>query len=528
MAVQMRGKSKGQILRDLQIIEDTGEVHGQDGIEAAVALLAHSDPEVVAAALLSLSGRGEEAAWCAGPCARHLSSASASVRGAAALALGSFGGAAAEFASQLAKMMDGDKEDVRAKCVVALAQMGVESEAGRIADLVNDSSPVISAAACQALGLMGDEGERRRGLIAAKMDDPQTRHAAIAALGQLGASSCEPYVAGIASKGLTDSDSITRQAAAAAFSGVSAAALGPVMAQVVDLLGSDHVGVRCTAALALGYMGESALPHAAKLVELLSDTSEDMSEMHVQVGGVYRVFVTARRPKCAALVALGMIGAQGEARSCAKALEDDLYEVRLCALEALSTLGDAARAQSTEIAACLEDPAYFVRVKACQCIGALRAEDVMTSLPELFEDKAPSVKIAALQALMESPRIAESFPSEVFKCISDPVPLVKAAAVSVLGCMGDTGKCYASSIASMLNEQDVRLRCAACDALGKLGDHGAAFADEIELCLHSGVPELEETASLALERLNSASGGGMMIENFEGEGGHAITSLEGE
>jgi len=279
--------------------------------------------------------------------------------------------------------------------------------------------------------------------------------------------------------------------------------------RVVDLLSHAEIGVRCTAALALGYLGDKAAPYADRVAALLDDTAEDTSEMHLQIGGGSpRSAPTSRLPRCAALVALGMLGAETHAGACAKSLGDDNYEVRLCALECLSHLGDAGRARSTEIAACLEDSTYFVRMKACECIGILKAEDVMTSLPELFEDKAPSVKIAALNALAECPQVAESFSNEVVKCVNDPVPLVKIAAVTLIGALGVTGRCYASVVASLLppgpSEEPAAVRAAACEALGRMGEYGAAFADDVALCAEADSASLRSSAEWALEMMGGS------------------------
>merc|ERR1711879_63665 len=111
----------------------------------------------------------------------------------------------------------------------------------------------------------------------------------------------------------------------------------------------------------------------------------------------------------------------------------------------LSQLGDEGRSVSSKIATCLEDDVFVVRAKACECIGALKAEDQMSNLADLFEDKAPSVKVAALNALAEAPDLAGSYSNEVFKCISDSQSqAVRAAALSCLGSMGETGQSYAS------------------------------------------------------------------------------------
>lgn len=57
--------------------------------------------------------------------------------------------------------------------------------------------------------------------------------------------------------------------------------------------------------------------------------------------------------------------------------------------------------------------------KACECIAAIGATDVMDNLPDLFNDEAPSVRQAALEALTTHPDIGK-FPGKkkvlVVKC----------------------------------------------------------------------------------------------------------------
>ena len=68
--------------------------------------------------------------------------------------------------------------------------------------------------------------------------------------------------------------------------------------------------------------------------------------------------------------------------------------------------------------AVMEDDVYLVRLKACQCIAAIGALDVMDNLPDLFTDEAPSVRQAALAALQ--PEVGRKYSSQVFKPLGGP------------------------------------------------------------------------------------------------------------
>jgi HEAT repeat protein len=339
--------------------------------------------------------------------------------------------------------------------------------------------------------------------IAKKLEDATLRSAAMSSLSNLGAAVTERYMDDVIAKCLKDKDSITRQTAATALGAIGPAVLSSPAsaAKIVSLLQSEEIGVRCSAALSLGYMGEAAAEkHAAAVAELLSDPQEDSSERHLQVGGgTPRLPPASRRPKCAALIALGMMSAGSFAKECAKALSDDSYEVRLCAIECLSGMGDAGRACSSEVSGCLEDENFYVRMKACECIGSLRAEDAMLTLPDRFDDPSPSVRAAALLALMESTEVLESFSGEIFKCLQDPVPAVKAVTITALSWIGPSAQGYASVVATFLGDQDAGVRSAACDALSRMGARGGAYAEEIEALCHDENPAVANAAAKALE-----------------------------
>lgn len=491
------------MLRRLADISAQGEAGvAKHGYAAEVATaLSHTDAAVVVAALDVLGGMGDEGAWYADAVASQAASKSAAVRCASITTLGLFGSASHQCAAALFKGLNDNEEAVRAASIVAIGQVGIEEEMRTIAGLLEDKSPVIVAAACQSLGLMPSLSDDHIASIAKRLGNPETRYAAVASLADIGYRAISRFTADIIKSCLQDHDSMTRNVAAAALGEVPDAVLQSSAGDIKLLLKSDHVGIRCTGALVFGYLGEQALEHAGDVAALLEDDAEDLSEMHLQVGGVAAGSPpTSRRPRCAALAALGMMRAEQWAHTCAKALSDDRYEVRLCALECLSQLGEAGGALSLEISGCLQDNTVFVRAKACEVIGALRVEDAMTSLPDVFNDRAPSVRVAALYAIACSPVIAESFASEILKCTNDQFPPVQAAAIMALGNLGHVGHPYASTIASMLGEdEDISVRCAACEALGRLGAHGAAFAEDIAYYAELGDPALQAVAMVALE-----------------------------
>mmetsp|Transcript_20540 Transcript_20540/g.59482 ORF Transcript_20540/g.59482 Transcript_20540/m.59482 type:complete len:558 (-) Transcript_20540:238-1911(-) len=503
-------KQKHELVEALQMIGRRGEMNAMyyEYTGDVVGMLRHHDPEVVAAACEALGNLGQAAESYVGEIAMELDSQTPEVRAAAATSVGLFGPAALPHVEKLEHIMKNDIDEA-AKCAAigALGQIGAESQAGDLAQLLEDESPVVVAAACQAIGELGGAGEAQAAKLAAKLDDPRVRYAAICALSNLGESACDKFIEDIISKCLSDKDSQTRTTAAEAIGSVAETVLntkGDYPAKIAELLKHEDAGIRCSAAMAFGYMGDKASSFANSIKPLLGDKNEDTSELYLTIGGgSMRSPPSSRRPACAALAALGMMGAEALADDCADCLNEDQWEVKMCALECLAQLGDAGKSQSSKITTCLEDDVFVVRTKACECLGALKAEDGLHSVPELFEDKAPTVRAAALLALAEVEDVAQGYSNEVFKCMNDQIQSVQAAAITCLGSMGETGQSYASIIATKLYDEDAGVRAAACEALGKLGDYGAAFAEEVAACIQDGSPDVRMRAVQALGKMGN-------------------------
>mmetsp|Transcript_92756 Transcript_92756/g.167613 ORF Transcript_92756/g.167613 Transcript_92756/m.167613 type:complete len:525 (+) Transcript_92756:164-1738(+) len=500
------GQSKEDLAHQLSVLGRKGEQNAADhGYAASVANMASDrEEEVAARAIAALGDMGQEGA-------KHLDVvADGLTRGpkvcvAAAIAIGQFGRQAARCEDQLVRCMDSGEEAVRAAAIAALGAIGAEKQALVISKLLDDPCVSVAGAACQALGKFPNAGIQEASRIAKKLEEPALRYAAVCALASLGASIVEKYIDEIAPC-LQDKDSLTRLAAATALGVASAAVLGAASGapRIAELLKNQDPGVRCAAALALGKLGHEASSYAADIAVLLDDDIEDSSESYLTIGGgSLRSPATLRRPKCAALAALGLLGAERYASSISDALTDKSYEVKLCALDSLTQLGAAGRRMSSAVGNLLADDLYVVRVKACQCLAALEAEEEMSSLVDLLEDSAPSVRQAALKALASRPEVAKSFSEEVFKCLGDGCSSVRVAAITTLGLMGLVGQSYASLIAMELNGQDPEVRAAACEALGRLGDHGAAFQEEISLCLQDSVPLVRSAATRSLELMGA-------------------------
>merc|ERR1712070_1090322 len=121
--------------------------------------------------------------------------------------------------------------------------------------------------------------------------------------------------------------------------------------------------------MAVGQLGGDGQIHAEGPKNLLDDDAEDLSWIPTQVGGgALRASPAARKPRCAALYALGATGAETTASKIADLLRNNDWEVRYMALEALASMPGGALGQTNKIADCLEDNTYHVRARAASTI----------------------------------------------------------------------------------------------------------------------------------------------------------------
>lgn len=304
---------------------------------------------------------------------------------------------------------------------------------------------------------------------------------------------------------LADQDSGTREIAATLLGTVAEDVLNSenTMAKIAKLLESEEPGSQCAAAQALGHLGAKAAPKwASKLESLLSNESEDTSSRSLQMGGgSARSPAFMRKPMCAAMSALGMMGASTYAGAIAVKLNSTDWEVRLCALQSLAAMGDAAKGQSDSVAEVLADAVHLNRAEACKTLAALEAEETAEGIADLLKDKSPLVRMAAAASICQLGSDGAVFSNGVFKLFKDPIKAVRAAAISSIGNMGETGECYAGPIAGFLLDSSLLVRCASLEALGKLGSRGAAFAEEVAMYLEDPTPMARSAAINALGQM---------------------------
>mmetsp|Transcript_98770 Transcript_98770/g.171161 ORF Transcript_98770/g.171161 Transcript_98770/m.171161 type:complete len:566 (+) Transcript_98770:71-1768(+) len=498
-----------KIKETLQVLAAKGEIGAADlGYAYLVGdFLASQDQDIAIAAIEALGKMGSGGAMHAADLISCLRSTEPQIQAVAAEALGNFGKEAAIYKDHLMMLVTGAQDEIaKASAIMALGKIGADSEVDKIADLLENSQPLVAAAACQALGLLGEPGLTKADLIASKLDDPSIKYAALCALKNLGRSAVRNSIDKIIYQCLADKDLATREVAGVALGTAADDVLNLTvhMEKITNLLGSQEPGTRCAAALALGHLGARAGEKwSTKLEGLLDDDAEDFSARALQMGGIGRASVSMRKPQCAAISALGMMSASKFAGKIKTKLVSDDWEVRLTALQALAGMGEAALAEQEEIAELLTESMYLLKVQACKTLGAIDAEDSAEAIKDVLEDKSPSVRAAAATALGQLGSAGAVYSSDVFKLLKSPLKQVRVAAISSLGNMEEIGECYAGPIATFLEDDSLQVRCASIEALGKLGSKGAAYAEEISMFLEDPASMARSASVKALGQMGS-------------------------
>mmetsp|Transcript_160491 Transcript_160491/g.389830 ORF Transcript_160491/g.389830 Transcript_160491/m.389830 type:complete len:548 (+) Transcript_160491:58-1701(+) len=469
--------------------------------DAVAKLLGHSSPEVAAAACEAIGNMGGVKYGDYLP----LAHGSAKVRAAAVGAIGAFGEEGLKYGDKLAKLISETSsadEQVKVVAIQALGMIGAKDQLATVTSLMADKSPDVQGAACLALSSLGG-GDSLASDIAAKLSSEGTRFSAITALAALGEEACKPVVGDIVAKCLSDGDSQTRAEAIGILAKLPEETLSSA-GKIKELLKDKNPAVRAAAALSLGNCGGKASSHASDVAALLKDDDEDLAWLPLQIGGgSTREPMAMRKPKCAALVALGAMKAEAEMSQVGEFLSDGDWEVRFCAVEALGIMGPAAKDLADKVGALLDDDTYPVRAKACFAVGSIGAEDLVDRLSEMLQDATQSVRSEAAAALGMMGEAAVQYTHELAKMLSDPSSPVRGAAAGALGNLGDGGKPYASIVASLLYDTDHLVVASACSALGKMDAYGAAFAEDVAWFLEYPVPAVRAAAALALASMGS-------------------------
>jgi len=273
---------------------------------------------------------------------------------------------------------------------------------------------------------------------------------------------------------------------------------GSYAADVCKVLKHSSVAARSAACLALGSMGLDGAQYVDDIAALMNDEAEDSSWMALAMGGgARRPPAAMRKPRVAAIRAIGTLGDESFASKIADYTSDSDWEVRLAAAEALGHLGDGARDMSGILTACLNDGTYPVRAKAIEALGRLGVE--ASQLPDMLNDKCQTVRIETLKVMAGMGESGQKYAAEVAALLSDALNCVKVAAARALAEMGESCQCYASVIASFLLDEDPALRLVAVEVLPKMGSYGAVFKDDIASLEQDPYPPVQEAATKAFK-----------------------------
>jgi len=271
------------------------------------------------------------------------------------------------------------------------------------------------------------------------------------------------------------------------------------------LLNDSDLKVRLRAAHALGYLGKGG-NHFDDLVALFKDA--DVAGLHDVLYAMGRSrdqqFVPFLREalksddsgvKLAAAFELARLSARDARGDIVPLLKDPKPEVRACAIENLSLLGDDA--DTPRIREMLDDPDAFVRSRAATALGFRKGDETAKALAAKLTDPAPSVRAAAAFSLGELK--ATAYRGAVEKLLDDHDLVARRYAVKSLGEMGDAAA--RPALEGKLKDEDYMVRSLALESLSALGDKAAAKA--VAAALADPQADVRRSAAEALMRLKA-------------------------
>jgi len=367
-------------------------------------------------------------------------------------------------ASECLRQLGSDDLDSIVASCKALSSMNVEC--GSIAKLLSHKEPRVQVAAAEAL----------RGMEGAEM--------ASAALAQL-----------------IGGDSYVRVACAKTLQsfGTKASNQAPILGKFLQ---NPSPGVVAAAAYVLAHLGPMAAEFVPALEATLGNESEDISTHMLAAAGVMpKTPEVLRKPACAAAHALGILGGA----SCVGKLFDLLsskdWEVRACAINALTQIGSDTDRMESQFLDLLKDPCPSVASAACRALGQLKNSSSSTAaaVAELLQDPSPMVKASAVESLSCMGDESEAFLEPLCRLFNDKSHLVRCAAVKAVAGCGELGQMYASEVCRLTGSPDAKTRATAIQALTEMGERGACFEEEVEMCLSDSDPFVASAAQKALQ-----------------------------
>mmetsp|Transcript_57325 Transcript_57325/g.153524 ORF Transcript_57325/g.153524 Transcript_57325/m.153524 type:complete len:355 (-) Transcript_57325:138-1202(-) len=244
---------------------------------------------------------------------------------------------------------------VRKASAYGLGVLKSEGSVSKLSPLVTDSHMLVRNAAMAALGAIGPKAGSEVGNIVTNLRAPLLRADAIHALGKLGKDGAAQ--ADQIAIYLEDSDPSVRLAVGEALRNMGDAVPDNIVEKAADILEHQSDRFRATAALALASCGAKALQHKATLVRMLRENVINFNQPMLT-------------PNCAAAIALGRLGVEGERLVGYLKSKNGCMRAAVC--QAISEMGKAGISHAAAVADCLKDEDTGVRTAAFSALEALQ------------------------------------------------------------------------------------------------------------------------------------------------------------
>lgn len=456
--------------------------------------------------------------------------------------------AAPPCATELTKQLDSSDLSARIEAIDLLGERGEEAAAAvpRLADLLQDQSPLVRAHAARALGRIGGPAKSATERLVALVgdDDAHVRRAAIRALRDIrpGAERVVPLFVKLM-KGADDSVRIhamdavaesgneampflveaVKDDAAAYWACLVISEIGADAEEAVpaltERLKDRRPEVRREAILALAAIGKAAAPAVSQLVEALDHPVD-------RIPATYALGAIGQAPP-SAQIAIEKNAESDDALladvsllTLAQFRPDDKDLMRKAVEKLVQDLkSDEARIRGAAAQALVEldpDPeiARPIFAKAMDTAGPESLDAMMDALAGLGGKAIPRL-IKALEieqtraraaAILErmGPAAKEAVPA-LTAALGDNNPETRSEVLLALGAIGPEAAPAAPAIAELLTDATMKVRYAACYALGQIGLAAAKSAPQLACCLGDGDEFLCMASAWALAKIDSQS-----------------------
>jgi HEAT repeat protein len=354
---------------------------------------------------------------------------------------------------------------------------------------LKDKNPDNRVAAAGVLGMMGPAAKNAVPALslALKDDDLSVRSEAATALGEIGPTAKDAVPALLATATQKDFDFIEPIIA------ITLGKIGPAaVPALTTALEGKGVGLRRTAATALGLIGPKAAAAAPALAAALADSEASVRQYAAQALGQIGPAAKGELPKLTpalkdrdgavrvgTALALWQIDRRTEGVAVlTEVLGGKSGYLRERAARALGEIGAEAKAALPALAAALADKEAGVRAAAAEALGRLpTAKADIDRLAMLLDDAEVQVRLSAAQSLWTlAPAVRGRALPVLSKELTHKSPAVRRRAAEILGGCGGDARAAVPALVEALAEQIVEVRQAIAAALKKIDPDAAARA----------------------------------------------------